>query len=407
MTDKTFIITPNEGYEIDDVLVDGDSVGALSECIFTDISSDHTITAIFVYPIFYTFGDHNYDGELGLGDNDSRDELTWVDTNHDWEKISAGGFGYEISTSYAIKTDGTLWGWGANNNGQLGLGDTNDRNVPVQVGSDTNWSKINGNSGNHCLSIKTDGTLWSCGYNHDGQLGLGDTNDRNVPVQVGSDTDWDKINLGGVFSIAIKTDGTLWSCGDNIYGQLGLGDAGAGTERLTLTQVSSGGDWEDISTGQSFCIAIKTDGTLWVWGRNYNGSLGLGESDTDHRYEPVQLGSDNNWSKVACGEYHTLAIKTDGTLWGWGYNSDWQLGLGDTDHRYIPTQVGSDIDWLKITSSRSYSIAIKTDGTLWGWGESSLWVWGEGSVPNQINSSNNWLKVSNGSSHTLALKSNI
>jgi len=274
-----------------------------------------------------------------------------------WSSVSCGGY-----HTIAIKTDGTLWAWGENGYGQLGLGDTTDRNTPTQVGTGTNWSSVSCGYG-HTIAIKTDGTLWAWGYNYYGQLGLGDTTNRNTPTQVGTGTNWSSVSCGGWHTIAIKTDGTLWAWGYNYYGQLGLGDT---TDRNTPTQVGTGTNWSSVSCGVYHTIAIKTDGTLWAWGRNGYGQLGLG--DTTNRNTPTQVGTGTNWSSVSCGYGHTIAIKTDGTLWAWGRNYYGQLGLGDTTDRNTPTQVGTGTNWSSVSCGGWHTIAIKTDGTFWAWG---------------------------------------
>jgi hypothetical protein len=147
--------------------------------------------------------------------------------------------------SLALKRDGTLWAWGYNGSGQLGLGDYNSRATPTQVGTSTDWIAIAAGY-SHSLALKRDGTLWAWGYNGLGQLGLGDYTSRNIPTQVGTSTDWIAIAAGASHSLAIKRDGTLWAWGYNGYGQLGLGDT---TNRLTPTQVGTSTDWIAIAAG--------------------------------------------------------------------------------------------------------------------------------------------------------------
>lgn len=155
---------------------------------------------------------------------------------------------------------------------------------------------------------------------------------------------------------------------------------------------------------------------LYAWGYNFDGELGLG--DRVHRSSPVQVGSLTNWRLVACGEYHTLAIKTDGTLWSWGHNGNVSLvgglGLGDQVHRSSPVQVGSLTNWKLVTGGAYFSVAIKTDGTLWAWGGNVLFssvgagFLGLGDTinrnsPVQVGSLTNWKLVSACSYHTHAI----
>lgn len=173
----------------------------------------------------------------------------------------------------ALKTDGTMWSWGRNPYGQLGLGEWGSKDVPTQVGVASDWESVTA-GGNHALAIKTDGTLWAWGYNLAGQLGLGDATTRNSPAKIGAETSWALVSAGENHTLAKKDDGTVWAWGDNVYGCLGLGDD---TDRNSPTQVGSGSSWAELSAGGSHTLGVKADGTLWVWGSNISGRLGLGD----------------------------------------------------------------------------------------------------------------------------------
>jgi alpha-tubulin suppressor-like RCC1 family protein len=292
----------------------------------------------------------------------------------DFAVVSAGAY-----HTIAIKTNGTLWGWGLNDDGcsygcgQVGLGQgVLEAFVPTQVGTDTNWQGVSAGE-TESYAIKTDGTLWSWGWNGSGQLGLGDKVDRNVPTQVGLGTDWSSVSGGdGYSTFAIKTDGTLWSWGWNAYGQLGLGDK---VERITPTQVGTDTHWREVSGNYRATLGLKTDGTLWAWGLNDDGcsygcgQAGLGQGVVE-ALVPTQIGTDTDWKSIfPSGDSGiSAAIKNDGTLWVWGWNDYGGLGLGDTTPRYVPTQLGSGTDWQIISSHNYQTLGTKTDGTLWAWG---------------------------------------
>ncbi len=288
----------------------------------------------------------DWGGNLGLGrsrlpplgpgyENTNLDRWspTPVGHVHDWAAVFGG---YEHGL--AIRKDGTLWSWGPNWYGALGVGNTNFGLSPAEVGHDTDWAAAAG-GGDFSLALKKDGTLWAFGSNSYGNLGLGDTTDRHSPTQVGSAHDWAAVSAGIGYSLATRKDGTLWAWGDNSFGELGLGDT---AERHTPTQVGSASDWVGVCCLGHHSVALKADGTLWAWGENSYGQLGLG--DTTDRSSPTQVGTSRDWAAIAPGgadSYQTLALKRDGSLWAWGFNRFGQLGLGDTTDRHTPTQVGA------------------------------------------------------------------
>ena len=331
----------------------------------TFASADKSSAIIRSDGVLLTIGANNY-GQLGLGDTVDRYTPRRVGSDTNWSKIVGNiwrATSNRVQDYYiALKTNGTLWSWGRNDYGQLGLGDTTQRNSPVQIGVVTTWSKIaSGSATSH--AIRSDGTLWGWGYNGDGRIGDGTTIQRNSPVQIGSDTNWSSVEGGAAHVILLKSNGTLWASGANSTGALGLGDT---TARTSPTQVGSATNWSKIACGYLHTLAIKTDGTLWAWGQGGNGALGLG--DTTQRNSPVQVGVATNWSKVFCSEYSSFAIKTDGTLWAWGYNDYWMLGDGTSTQRNSPVQIGTDTDWSEVGGGRFHTLASKTDGTLYALG---------------------------------------
>jgi len=263
----------------------------------------------------------------------------WTGT---YDTMSAG-----YAFNFAIKTNGELWSWGYNDSGTLGVNDTASRSSPVQIPG-TTWA-VTAATAAAAYAIKTDGTLWAWGYNVTGALGL----NQAVTVRISSPTQipgttWSKINCGERNAFALKTDGTLWSWGRNETGWLGLNEgANPGPSKSSPCQIP-GTTWtSNYAVTIQGVLAIKTDGTLWAWGQNINGSLGQ-NSQTNYS-SPVQVGSESTWSSVnISGESKVRAIKTDGTLWSWGYNAKGQLGLNDTTQRSSPVQVGSYNDWTKI-----------------------------------------------------------
>ena len=201
-------------------------------------------------------------------------------------------------------------------------------------------------AGSSCPSIE--GTLWAWGYGLDSRLGHGDTANYDEPTQVGSATNWtNNVSPNSAPSRHyIKSDGTLWAYGENSYSStIGSGEATANYD--APIQIGSDTDWAMVN-GSTSMAAIKTDGTLYTWGYNVRGQLGLG--DTVNRDEPTQVGSDTDWAAVTSftSSNFMVMLKTDGTMYSMGFNNYGQLGLGDTTQRETPVQVGSATNWLAI-----------------------------------------------------------
>jgi alpha-tubulin suppressor-like RCC1 family protein len=304
-----------------------------------------------------------------LGDNTTVEKSSPVQTvsgGANWRMVACGGY-----HGSGIKTDGTLWTWGFNGSGVLGTNDTTARSSPVQtVSAGTNWKQISSLT-QLMAAIKTDGTLWLWGLGGNGQLGIGSVGQRSSPVQtVAAGTNWKQVSVGATWVTAIKTDGSLWTWGFNGDGQLGDNTQ---TERNSPVQtISAGTNWKVVSAGaDAHTSAIKTDGTLWLWGRNEYGQLGINNTSTSRVSSPVQtITGGTNWKHVSTGRGYTAAIKTDGTLWTWGRNDVGQLGDNTRTSRSSPVQtIAAGNNW-RLLASGAYNTtaAIKTDGTLWVWG---------------------------------------
>jgi alpha-tubulin suppressor-like RCC1 family protein len=275
----------------------------------------------------WTWGNNNY-GTLGADPASTRSSPgTTAGGGTNWKQVSCGYY-----MTAAVKSDGTLWTWGTGRSsagdaygGSLGAGTTFSRSSPgTTAGGGTNWKSvsvriINYNSTNsYVAAIKTDGTLWTWGNNDAGTfLATGDTTRRSSPgTTAGGGTNWKDVHAGPYGGVAIKTDGTLWTWGLNQFGQ--LGDGTTSNRNSPVTVAGGGTDWKQAVRGVFSCSAIKTDGSLWTWGRNYVGEQATGTSDSSRSSPGTTIGG-TGWKKI----YNTSFIFQS--------NYEQYYGIKDTD----------------------------------------------------------------------------
>jgi len=312
--------------------------------------------------------------------------------------------------SLLLKSDGTLWAWGNNSDGQLGIGTTSNSYTPIQIQPGQVWKDVStwGNSSlnNNLFSIavRSDGTMWGWGYSGSYQFGNENQDQSLVPIQIGNNSNWAKVAVGYVHCLAIRTDGSLYSWGGNCYGELGNGNQ---IVNSIPTRIGNENDWVFVSAAKENSFAIKADGTLWAWGVN----LGLNDDGIYCYLSPTKIGYDNDWKLISPSVSHTLALKTNGTLYGWGWNVSGALGdpsLGN--YQMGPAQIGSDNDWKYVASDEFKSMGLKTNGNIYGWGRNDFGAIGDGStedkvVPTQAIGMTNKILISTGDLFALAFGS--
>ena len=344
--------------------------GCNGERIFIKISAglSHTL-GIKSDGSLWAWGDNTF-GELGNGTTISTTIPIRIGTESNWADIAAGEY-----HSLAVKSNGTLWAWGRNYYGTLGDGTNTNRNAPVQeVLGHTDWKNVAG-GGEFSIAIKTNGTMWGWGYNVNGQIGTYFGNNPNYPFKINNDNNWLSISCGIAHTLALKSNGTLWAWGSNSNGALGIGSVATVYGPI---QVGLASNWVNLASGGLHSMGIKGDGTLWAWGNNYDGELGDGTTVTKNA--PVQVGTSTNWVSIAGGWFHSAALKSDGTLWAWGNNAYGQLASGAFTLPVLnPVQVGNELGWSSIAAGGYHIAGIKSYGTLFTWGRNSNGQLGDGS----------------------------
>jgi alpha-tubulin suppressor-like RCC1 family protein len=309
-------------------------------------------------------------------------------------KSVGGGFYH----SAAVGTDGSLWTWGSNNFGELGKGTTSDASTPAKLTSISGVNAVTGGN-DHMVALKSDGTVWAWGYNYHGELGNGTKTGNTANSTPGQVLTAAATPLTGITAVrggfwhtlALKSDGTVWAWGNNDWGQLGNGSATPSYGGVAYAaQVTGLSNVVAIAAGHWHSVAVKSDGSVWTWGlnstswdANRNGQLGDGTTTT--RLTPVRVlgvggvGYLSGVAKVAAGASFTLALKSDGTVYGWGTNLEGELGNGNKTTSLTPVQAGvSNI--TDLAAGYWLSLALKSDGTVWAWGRNDMGQLGNGTT---------------------------
>ena len=361
------------------------------------VSCGHEHSAILTEDGFvYTCGKNNY-GQLGTNEFLTNNvELNFMQiVRSDVKKVSCG-----INTLFILTNNGDVYACGQNNYGQLGLGDTTNRNVPTLIPNFSNIIDINTSSYYHTLFLTENEEVYACGLNNKGQLGIGNTTNMNTPTEVTSAFAIKKIFAGYLCSFFIDDAGDVYSCGDNSYGQLGLGDT---TQKNVPDKVLLNNPTTTISCGQNFNVFIDDEGRTFSCGRG--GYIGFADSTsrstpsrislngvkeisseatttyflktngTVYTYgtssQPEEISGLSNVKTLAAGTSHSIIVKEDDSVHSIGYNVDGRLGLGDKTRRFEYNQVsvfkrmGEFNNIKKAKVGVTESLFLKEDGSVY------------------------------------------
>lgn len=350
-----------------------------------------------------------------------------VDSHATWLKVTASRAsaapGSTVGGAAAgLLQDGTLWTWGSNSqsgfNGHIAQGNNdNPYYVPTQVGTDTDWvDACQGDGGG--LAVKQNGTLWAWGYDFAGQLGSGTLGTvMYTPTQIGTDTDWAKVVTARGSSLLMKQNGTIWTMGSNDFYRTGLGLNSGNT--LVPTQIGTDTDWVRVVQAARGGLGIKSNGELWSWGTDQNGALCQGVANNTYP-TPTRAGLDSDWAYVATNGFTAFGlsflIKRNGTLWTAGSNREYGTGRGiNTGDTIVVTQVGIDNDWKQICCGQGTLLyqpaitALKTNGKIYSWGlnldgrTAQGTSTGNTTVPMQIGTENTWVRIGDSGSGYMTL----
>lgn len=340
----------------------------------------------------------NNDGQSGGLTQASSSTPTQISGLNSVKAISAGDY-----HSVILKEDGTVWAFGKNNYGQLGTGEmSNSANpTPVIMSCNDNVSFTNISAGEgYTLVVADNGNAYACGQNASGQLGIDSYVNAKVLTKVVGLTNITSISAGNDSSLALSNN-QLYGWGANNYGQLGNGD-------FTRSKIPQSCELENIisfDAGSVHSVALTNDNIIYTCGSNSNYQIGNG---TDyHTDTPQKVYISNGVTDIATS-MHCLAIMSDGSIWSWGYNKYGQLGHGNSADTPLPTKIEGTSGFVAVDTGLEHSIALKADGTVWTWGDNSYGQLGLGdttdrNTPTMIDNIDSIVAIAAGFFHNIAL----
>ncbi len=360
----------------------------------------------------WCWGDNAY-GQLGQGDQLSRDTPTRVGNDNDWIDVSTGG-----PHSCALKNDGSLWCWGNNLYGQLGLAEVGHQLLPGKVLSEATFIAVTTGEYHTCaLDERSESYCW--GLNAEGQLGIAEMPDYVSSAQY-NEENWKMVAAGQDYSCGIKADDTLWCGGINNLGQ--LGDKTPINRAAAVPVATDTLNWKTVSVGIDHACAISAvDGSLACWGSNHDEQLGTDadRSNNPSHWAPVEVASGGQWLDVSAGSHHTCGLRQEAagtTAWCWGDNRYGQTTSASPDADFNATQIGTDTDWVAIAAGANHTCGIRETEIqpltreLYCWGRNNAGQLGQdlatatSAVPLRVGSDTDWVDISAGDNHTCGIR---
>ncbi len=303
---------------------------------------------------------------------------------------------------------GTGFCWGNNVQGALGSGDRQSSLVAVPIVGGAAFDELALGEAHSCGLEHTSGRVMCWGYDANGQLGLGDTASRAMPVVVALPGPASHVTVGYVHSCAVLRDGALYCWGATDEGELGLDDMVGARDALSPTRVGQANDWKYVSAGQGHTCGIRGKGSVYCWGRNTEGELGVGGGMPIQLRAPARAGTFDDFTTLDLGQDDSCGLRADGSLWCWGSPGNGKLtGSPNGPSLEAPTQIGSDTDWIAVSTDVFTTCAIKRSLALYCWGRNVEGQLGVGdtndrATPTPTGDGRAWASVGVGRFHVCA-----